>query len=209
MPHTPVRPRQMETRARNKTIHPGLANKNTYHRTTAEVQQERAAKAQAKAAHKETKQQSIKHAAAFEHAEMANEDMVDATPRPLFTPKPWPPPRNRKTSNLIPVAETSDIEMSDGALFVENSDAMDESADECDEQSPPAKKEKAQAPQKAMAGVGVKSDGVKTAVKKKKVDDSDVEMVPPSDEEPPQPKKKMKVRDEINITTKKIEENEN
>ncbi|KAF8802625.1 hypothetical protein BYT27DRAFT_7260921 [Phlegmacium glaucopus] len=192
----------METRTRNRTTHPGLADKTTNRRSTAEVQQERAAKACAKAAHKEAKQQSIDRAAAFEHAEMANEDMVDTTPRPSFTPKPWPPPRNHKTSNLIPIAESSDsdVEMSGSAFFVEISDVMDESTD--DEPSSPAKK-RARATQKAMAGVGVKSSGAKTAVKKK-VDDSDVEIVPPSDEELPKPKK-VKVRDEINIATKKME----
>jgi hypothetical protein len=199
----------METRPRNKTTHPGLADKTMHRRTTAEVQQERAPKAQAKAAREEAKQRGIERAAAFEHADKANEDMVDTTPRPLFNSKPWPPPRNRKTSNRDPVAEISDVEMSDGALLTESSDTMDESADQPDEQTPPAKKQKARAPQKATAEAGGKSGGAKMVVKKTIVDDSDVEIVPPSDEETPKPKKKVKVRDEINIATKKIEENEN
>ena len=194
----------METRTRNKTAHPGLVTKTAHRRTTAEVQQERTAKAQAKAAREETKHQSIERAAAFEHAEKANEDMVDATPRPTFTSKPWPPPRNRKTSHLIPVAKTSDVEMSDEGLSVKNSDTTDDSewTDEHHEQSSRAKKKKVQLTEKATAR------GAKTMVKKKQLNNSDVEIVAPSDEETPKPKKKVKVRDDINIATKKLEANE-
>ena len=169
----------METRTRNKTAHPGLVTKTAHRRTTAEVQQERTAKAQAKAAREETKNQSIERAAAFEHAEKANEDMVDATPRPTFTSKPWPPPHNHKTSHLIPVAEPSDIEMSDNSgLFVKKSNTTDDSksTDEHHEQSSHAKKKKVQLTEKATAG------GVKTTVKKKQLNNSDVEIMASSDE---------------------------
>jgi hypothetical protein len=44
---------------------------------------------------------------------MVNEDFVDATPCPLFTPKPWPPHHNCRNSILTSVTETSDIEMAD------------------------------------------------------------------------------------------------
>jgi hypothetical protein len=64
--------------------------KTTKHQTTAEVQEECAAKAQAKAAHEDARLQSINRTAEFEHANMANEVLVNATPHPPFTPKPWP-----------------------------------------------------------------------------------------------------------------------
>ena len=78
-------------------------------RTSAEVQQEREAKAQARIAKEEAKQCNIERAAAFEHADMANENDADITPRP----------RNRKNlaPRLSPLAEAAgddtDMELSD------------------------------------------------------------------------------------------------
>ncbi|KAH9014123.1 hypothetical protein EDB84DRAFT_1443962 [Lactarius hengduanensis] len=86
MPKTPSPPRRMSTRASNKTAHPGNIVKHK-RRTMAQVQEEKMAKAKAKEACKVAKQQGINRAAQFEHACLANEDLVDATPRPLFTPK--------------------------------------------------------------------------------------------------------------------------
>jgi hypothetical protein len=210
MPNTSVPPRQIATRASNKTTHPGNAVKTTKRRTTAEVQEERAAKAQAKAAREEARQQSINRAAEFERADMVNEDLVDATPRPPFTPKK---PQYQTHSDLTPLAETSDADMSDGfekASFVppasEHSDTADESADESDTPRP-AKKLKAE-PMAKMAATkaATKKAAAKKVDKKKNVDDSDVEIVaelqPPQE---PKPKKvKPRMRDEI---AKKIEEN--
>ena len=71
------------------------------------------AKAQAKADCKEAKKQSIICAAEFEHADRADEDFFNATPHPPFTPKPWSPLHNKNKANLIPVAEISNVKMSD------------------------------------------------------------------------------------------------
>jgi hypothetical protein len=65
-----------------------------------EVEAERAAKAQAKAHHEEVKMWSIICAAEFQHADRADEDFVNATPCPPFTPKPWPPLHNKNKANL-------------------------------------------------------------------------------------------------------------
>jgi hypothetical protein len=90
----------IETQLSNKSAHPGLAIKAKQCQTMAEVQQEHKAKAQAKAAQEETKQWNINHAAEFEHAEMVNEDIIDATPHPSFAPKPQPAPNNHKKAGL-------------------------------------------------------------------------------------------------------------
>jgi hypothetical protein len=97
----------------------------------------------------------------------------------------------------------------------EHSDTADESTAERDATPHPAKKLKAE-PKKAVAKTAAKKKAVSKKADKKKVDDeSDVEIVnsnaePP--QEPPQepkPKKvKPRMRDEINIAAKKIEENE-
>ena len=108
MPKSTVAPSQVKTRAKNKTTHPGVPDQALPRRTSAEVENEREVKAQAAAARQEKKRQSIRLAAEFEDAAMANEDIVDATPRPQFTPKPRPPARNRKNTALDPVAEVSD-----------------------------------------------------------------------------------------------------
>ena len=117
MPTITIPQCQMETHTGNKKMHPGNVIKPAQHHTTAEVQEEHRAKAQAQAAHAEAKQQSINHTAEFGHADMANEDTVDATPCPPFTPKQWPPVHNRKKSTLVPIEETSDVGMLDDDLF--------------------------------------------------------------------------------------------
>jgi hypothetical protein len=195
----------METRARNKIAHPGHAVKTSKFRTTAEVQAERAAKAQAKAAQEKARQQSINRAAEFEHADMADEDLVDATPRPLFTPKSS---RIRTNPNLIPLKEMSDVEMtyvSDSASFIPPSaeeSVANNSGVESDVPPPPIKKQRAQT---------TKAKGqVTAAMNKVTVKKSDVEMVSTDVELPQEPKpKKVKTwtRDEINAATKEIQEN--
>ena len=215
--------RQIETRATNKFTHPGNIFKPAVpRRTSAQVQEERDAKAQAKADREEAKRQSIVRAAQFEHADMANEDVVDMTPRPPFTPKPWPPPRNRKAAKLVPITESSDVEMGDEfdkesfAPVLSEQESVrvteDESAVDSDGPTPPAKKQKTQVTEENIRGAGVKPVGGKVAEKKKRVD-RDEEIVPASDdEETPKPKKvkvvKVPVRDEINMAAKKIVENE-
>jgi hypothetical protein len=205
--------RQIKTRASNKSVHPGNVCKPAVpRRTSAQVQQEREAKAKAKSVREEARQQSIIRTAEFEHADMANEDMVDATPRPPFTSKRWPPPRNHKSAKLVPVTGSSDVEMSDNCdkassapASSEQSVAEDESAIERGDPTPPAKRQK-QATEKATRTAGGKE---KVAEKKKEVG-GDEEIVLTSDEEQtPKPKKvKVKLRDDINFAAKKIEEDE-
>lgn len=105
--------RQIATRTRNKTAHPGLADRTKTRRTRAEAEELRANKAQAKAAREEAKQESIRRTAAFEVQDEADEDFANATPRPLFTPKQVPQPRNQAYSGLSPLPATSDAEQSD------------------------------------------------------------------------------------------------
>ena len=105
--------RQVATRARNKTAHPGLADRAKTRRTRAEAEELRKNKAQAKAAREEARQESIRRTAAFEVQDKADEDFANATPRPLFTPKQVPQPRNQAYSGLSPLPATSDAEQSD------------------------------------------------------------------------------------------------
>lgn len=107
-----VSPRK--TRLKNATQHPGLVNKPATRRTTAEVKAIAQAKQAAKVAKKEAKMASVHRAAAFESTAMAEEDFMDATPRPKFNP--------RSTSHATSTKmETScDVEMSDNSSLNEN-----------------------------------------------------------------------------------------
>jgi hypothetical protein len=137
------------TRASNKFVHPGKPIAPKLHQTKGEVEAEHAAKDQAKADCKEAKKQSIIHAAEFEHADRADEVLVDATPCPPFTPKIWPPLHNKNKANPIPAVDISDVEMSDdvdNASFVPSYSkkfvSEDDSAVESDN-PPPSKRSKA------------------------------------------------------------------
>ena len=77
----------MNTRAKNKTAHPGYADKPKTHQTQAEVEGDCKTKAEAKTFHEEAKQNGIICMAEFKAADLAEEDLVNATPRPLFTPR--------------------------------------------------------------------------------------------------------------------------
>jgi hypothetical protein len=199
MPHTSAPRRQMETRASNKTAHPGYVDKVIpTRRSGVEVQKTRTAKAQAKAAREEAKKNSINRTAEFELADIAKENLADATPRPLFTPKA----RNRTYPDLTPLAATSDVEEAtdfDKASFVQARSEMsatgDDSAAESDATTLPPLKQTTQ------------SIGKATKARKKQVEEPDVEVIP-SDTEPlqvPKRKKKKMVRNEINIAAKNIE----
>jgi hypothetical protein len=188
------------------------------------VQQEREEKARAKAAQKEAKKQNIQRAAEFECADLVNEDIANATPRPAFTPKPWPPPK----TVLTPVAEAADVDFGDGGdtEAVDSDEAYTDltelpaselSAEEGpaieSDPPPPAKKPKIQ-----PTGQVKVNPAHTNARKGKKADQhaqdilivSNGEVMPDSDEEPPQepkPKKtKVKLRDQINVAAKKIEQ---
>jgi hypothetical protein len=238
MPKVTPPERQIETRAKNKTTHPGKIVKPSQKRTKAEVQQEKDAKAEAKAALEEARQQSIGRAAMFEHADIANEDMVDATPRPTFTPKSKPFSHNPKNSPLTPFADTSDIDGLGETPFKPNSPDKslvdtDNSAEDSDTPVPPSKKSKAKITQKATAArvdakkLGGRKRGVvdvegdipaldsgKTAGRKRRVIDVEDDIPLGSDEgQPREPKQKkvkvkVKMRDEINVAATKIIENE-
>ena len=211
MPKVSVNERQIETRAKNKTTHPGKVCKTTKRRTKEEVQQEKDAKAQAKADLAEARQQSINRTAEFERADIANEDMVDATPRPNFTPKSRPISRS-KNSPLTSFPNTSDIESYDGhdheTLFRPASEGSDD-ADAENDTPKPAKKKRAKITQSLTGSkVDAKKPG-KTADRKRRVDDVEDDVPLNIDEEQPQepkPKKtKMKIREEIQAATTILE----
>ena len=202
--------RQIETRPSNKLAHPGKISKPAPRRTSAEVRQERDAKAKAKADREEAERQSIARTAEFEQADIANEKIVDATPRPHFSPKPWPPPRNRKSAKLVPIAELDDTEIShesDNTPFTlapSEQLATESELSTEDDKNPPAKKTRVYATKKPT---GVKPTGEEVVEKKK--GDGDEDIATDSDEEQtPKPKKvKVKVRDEIDIAAKKMVKN--
>jgi hypothetical protein len=221
--------RQIGTRATNKLAHPGNVVKPTVtRRTSAEVQQEREAKAKAKADHEDKETRSILRAAEFEHADMANEAMVDATPRPPFTPKPWPPKKKAKQPKLVPIAESSENQIGDddletplapvscdslssvtedeSFLLVTNDESsVTEDESEIEYAAPPTKKQKVT--EKATRAVGAST---KVAERGRKVG-MDEKVVAASDEQPlPKPKKgkakgKANVREEIKFVAKKME----
>ena len=138
-----IQPRQIGTHASNKLAHPGQVVKTSTRQTSAD-QQKRKAKAKAKADCEDVKQQSIIRAAEFERAEMANEDMINATPRPSFTPKPWLPYSVKKK-----VVESSDVKMDqlDASSLspVNEDDSVTESDSDNPTPPPPTKKQKVQA----------------------------------------------------------------
>jgi hypothetical protein len=216
MPKSPER--RINTRAKNKTTHPGkvVTSSQAPRRTKAEVQEDKAAKAQAKADAAAAIQQSINRTAEFEHADIANEDMVDATPRPISTPKPRP-----RDSPLTSFTATSDIVFDDddpdespfmpGSQVSVDAGAGD-SAVESDVPSLPAKKKKGKSTQKATSARVDMKNLDETADRKRRVADIEGDLPADSNEEQPQepkPKKvKVKMRDEISVATTKILENE-
>jgi hypothetical protein len=212
----------MGTRASNKSTHPGNVSKPATRRTSAEVQQEREAKAKAKADREASKKRGIVRTAEFEHADLANEDTVDATPRPPFTPKSYQPSRDKKKAKaLVFVEELTEVEgggdsdfdlgpvASENELVVKDDSESSTKDESSDNSIPPAKKPKIQATVKATRTVGASQ---KAAQRVRKVGRDEKVEVPESDEEQtPKPKKaktKTKVRDEINFAAKKMEKND-
>jgi hypothetical protein len=207
--------RKIGTRASNKTAHPGqIAKPSATRRTSAEVQQERDAKAQDKADLEEARKKGIVRTAEFERAEMANADMVDATPRPSFTANPWPPPRTSKKTKLVPVTESSEDDIYDDPPPPPDFDETltpvpsDVSAAEDSDESvssptppPPTKKRKIK-----EATRTVPKASAKVTKKKGKVEKGKKVAVASDEEETPKPKKvKAKLREEITSTAKKME----
>jgi hypothetical protein len=218
MPKSPER--RIETRAKNKTTHPGKVVKSSQapRRTKAEVQEDKAAKAQAKAAREEAKQQSINRAAEFETVDIANEDTLDATPRPIFTPKPQRLSTKPKNSPLTSFADSSDIifDDDDETPFMPGSQGTvdagtgdSDSAEESDAPPPPVKKKKSKSTQKATSAADTKKLEEK-ADRKRRVADvkSDIPTDPDEPQEPKPKKLKVKMREEINVAAAKILEKE-
>lgn len=221
---SPSPPSPIRTRLKNKNAHPGAIVQAPPRRSSAEVQQERAAKIRAKAAQEAERQQNIQRAAAFEHADMINEDIVDATPCPAsFTPTTRPPPRRKKAA-LAPIAEAgddpNDSHNSLSSLSPqsppcsEDSATEEEPASESDSDSQPAipaKKLKAQKTGKATTKMGRAPPAQKNSKAAiRATQDLDEEFVLASDEEPPRKPKRAKVkarvRDEIDLVANKMKE---
>ena len=214
-PKTTVASSQIKTRAKNKDTHPGIPDRAPPRRTSVEVESERAAKAQATAARQEKKRQNIRRTAEFETADMANEDFVDATPRPCFTPKPRQPARSRKNASLGPVAEVSDGS-GDGSTLLfqpldsEGSVTGEESADDSDPR-PLAKKLKAHTTGKAIPKVGRASPPQKKS-RKATPRAEEIVLTPNEVDEKTAGKAKkvkLKVREQIDMQVKEIEEETN
>ena len=207
--------RQMETRAKNKTTHPGQLVKPSPRRSKADADQAKQAKAQAKADREEAKQRSINRAAIFECADIANEDSVDVTPR--LAPKAQMQSHNQTDSPFSSCVDT-DVEESDGPDKTPPAPTSvddDYSAVESDVPTPVGKGKGKQIPPAAK----VKGKQMPPAAKVKKLElgnkrrVEDVDMPPGSDEVPQEPKlkktklAKKKMRDEIMVATTKILEN--
>ena len=141
---------------------------------------------------------------------MANEDLLDVTPHPPFTPKPWPHPKTKKRARVDPPAELNEVEIDEDNLAFNNTpltpvaedletepkDNADNKSDSIGYASPPTKKQKTIPPTKKQKGKGV--------------DRGEKAMVPTDDEQtqetPKLKKTKAKVCKEINFAAKKMEE---
>ena len=211
MPNESGTQHHMATRASNREAHPGNVVKSKTRRTTAEVQQERAAKEQTKAAHEEAKRQNINRAANFEYTDLANEDMADVTPRPPQTPKQWLPSGYCQNANISPLTGMSEEDESDGdnmAFFerpvseITSDNGQDRVSNS--DFSPPVQKWKAGV--KAMA-----QQFHPVAMQKRKQVFEGTAPPPEEVQSQPQPKKVkkevVKVRDVINAAVNKLEVN--
>jgi hypothetical protein len=166
------------------------------------------AKAQAKAACEKAKQNSIQHMAEFELTALV-EDSVDATPRPLFTPKQTSQSWNQAYSSLTPIPAMSNVETSDfnRTLFKPaKSESSAKNDTESAESNPPAplpKKLKSHSTHKATAAT---TEATKR--RKKRVDKSEEEAMASHNAELCQVPnaKKTRVQDEVDIAAKKIRE---
>ena len=173
----------------------------------AEVQQEHEEKAKAKVDCDTAKKKGIICAAEFKKAYMANEDITDATPRPPFTPKPWPPCHNKKgsTANVVPmmnpIAELRvDTDNNDPAPAAPELVTEDEPESNDTTLGPPTKKQKTLVKEKATQTVGTNEKvavwGGNKASKNLAADEEGM----------PKPKKvKPKLHNEINLAAKEME----
>ena len=137
---------------------------------------------------------------------MANEDIIDATSCPPFTPEPWPPCRNKKgaMADLVPIAELEvDTDTNDPAPAAPELVAGDELESDDTTLGPPTKKQKTLVKEKATAAMRTAGTNEKVAAWGGKKASKDLA----ADEEGmPKPKKvKPKLRDEINLAAKEME----
>lgn len=210
MSSNPAVQRQMATRAKNKITHPGNVVKAgaRNRRTTAEVEEERKAKAATKANLEAAKQRRIIRTAQFERDDMVRADALDATPRPVATLKPQGQVQNSPT----PPNSASDIEMTDGCNFDNaefNLPSADDSATECATidsandslvESGAPKRSNVRPTKKAAKWLAQnESKGQQLEM----VIDSEVDQRQQS--KPKKGKGKAKVREEINIALKKMD----
>jgi len=98
-----------KTCPRNATKHPGLIGKmSTVHRNSAQVKAAAAAKRATKDAKDAARTASICHATEFESTALDNEDLIDATPQPNFTPNANPH-HTGKVPEMYSDSETQEI----------------------------------------------------------------------------------------------------
>jgi hypothetical protein len=203
-------PSQIKTRPSNKGTHPGNVTKGTSRRTPAEMKLMREEKAKAKASREKAKQQGITRTAQFEHSDKLDEELGEATPRPLLASGLPRAPRNRKQTKPVSITSSSDVEKgNDSEASAPTEDVATESDSTAESDQPPPKKQ-TKATVKPTVKIG-KPGTVKTAAKRKKLEvDTDANETTSSDKETtPQPKKvKVKMRDEINLASKEIGETE-
>lgn len=175
------------TRQANKSQHPGAVAKAKPRRTSAQVKADRAAAEAKKLDKKATRAKNIEKVAEFEDRDQMAEEMLQATPRPEFTPKPL-----RATSPDVQETTpepSSDVDMgpgngdSDNFIPKSTNGPEDSVADVCTDEEevlpPPPRKSK-------PALTKAKVDGQKKAGKEKE-----------KAVEPPKPKKPRVLREEI------------
>ena len=124
VPPSSTGPGRIGTRSSNPTKHPGLSNKTTTRRTSAEVKAAAKAKEDAKKAKKEAQAARLKRVADFETTAKMNEDMADATPRPNFAPRGThidsDAGHNSDGHTLAPPGESDDL--SDDSDFIKSAE---------------------------------------------------------------------------------------
>jgi hypothetical protein len=159
MPHTPT-PRR-RTRASNRLAHPGNVDKGKERLTPSQAQKIRKAKAQAKAAREEARENNVNRIAEFERDDMLEEHLNAATPRaPVFTPKPT---HERRFSDLtpLPAPEMNDVASSDAtnetSSFVQppSEDTADEPGESAAESNEPTPFKKRKVTKKGAEKMGV------------------------------------------------------
>jgi len=197
MPSNPVPSRQMKTRAGNKTSHPGNIVKPPKRRTTTEVEEERATKAQAKEDRELAKKRGLERAAQFECEDRIREDELDVTPPPT--------PALPRTSSLPP--DDSDVEMTAAGdahfeqPIVNDTIILDDSDVEIDS---PCLVKGAGANSTAK-GIATDSKKAKAAARKKTTEGAEVR---PESEPPKDPKPKRTLREEVDHTEECEEDRE-